>query len=109
MAPRKRAARPAPPVSVAVSGEHRRRLEAEARRRGLGFSPTIRTLALERLTQLEDQRQLARARRWQLERALEVAEEIGRGTARSVSWDEVEAAFDEALEQLRRRTEATSR
>ncbi len=96
-------------MSVAVSAEHRRRLEAEARRRGLGFSSTMRALALERLAELEEERQLSRARRWQTERTLEVIGEIERGVPTESSWDGIEAAFDEALEQARRRSEARRR
>lgn len=109
MAVRKRAPRPKGPVSVAVSGEHRERLQAEARRRGLGVSSTVRTLALERLSQIEEDRQLARARKWQLARALEAVAEIERGDAKESSWGEIEEIFDQALEKARRRSEASRR
>jgi len=109
MALRKRTPRSKGPVSVAVSGEHRDRLQAEARRRGLGVSSTVRTLALERLSQLEEDRQLARARKWQLARALEDAAEVERGEAKESSWEEIEQIFDQALEKARRRSEAARR
>ena len=109
MATRKRVASTEGPVSIAVSADHRKRLRTEARRRGLGFSSTIRTLALERLSEIEEERRLARSRKWQLERALEAVDEIERGDAKEVSWDEIEKIFDEALEQIRRRSEADRR
>ena len=109
MAPRKQVPRTEGPVSIAVSADHRLRLRAEARRRGLGFSSTIRTLALERLSEIEEERQLARARKWQLERALETVDGIERGDVNEVSWDEIDRIFDEALEKIRRRSEADRR
>jgi hypothetical protein len=109
MPPRKRVASTKGPVSIAVGADHRERLHAEARRRGLGFSSTIRTLALERLSEIEEERQLARARKWQLERALETVEEIERGDVKEVSWDEIDKIFDDALEKIRRRSEAGRR
>jgi len=84
-----------------MSAEHRRRIAAEAQRRGLGFSPTVRTLALERLADIDEERQLARARKWQLEQARRVVDEIARGGRRSVSRAEIDALFDEALEDTR--------
>lgn len=109
MAIRKRAPRTAGPVSIAVSAEQRKRLEAEARRRGLGVSPTIRTLALERLSQIQEERQLTRARQWQVERALEVVDASERGEIGESTWEEIEKIFDEALAELRGRNEATRR
>lgn len=54
----KKTSRPARvPVSVAIAERERQRLEVEARRRGLGLSPTIRTLALERLAEIDDERE----------------------------------------------------
>lgn len=85
------------PVRVAVSAEQRRRIAAEAERRGLGVSPTIRTLALERLADIDETRQLARARKWQLEQALRALDDIERGDVREVPWSEIEALFDESL------------
>lgn len=101
MAGRKRAAGPSGPVSVVVSGEQRERLAAEARRRGLGVSPTIRTLALERLADIDEERQLARAQKWQLEQARRLVDEIARGGTRDVSQAEIDAIFDEASQEAK--------
>ncbi len=90
------------PVSVAMSAEHRRRIAAEAQRRGLGVSPTLRTLALERLADIDEERQLARARKWQLEQALKILDEVQRGNVPEVAWSEIEALFDKAPASVRR-------
>lgn len=102
MATRKRTGPPSAPVSVVVSAEQRRRIAAEAERRGLGVSPTIRTLALERLADIGEERQLARARKWQLEQALKVIDEIQRGNVPEVAWSEIEALFGKAARSARR-------
>lgn len=105
MATRKRVRQAGGPVSVAISPDQRRRIAAEARRRGLGVSPTIRTLALERLGEIQEEAQLARARQWQLERAREIWDAIERGEVAEVSWEEIEELFDDALTEIRRRSE----
>lgn len=102
MALRKRARRAMGPVSVGLSTEQRERLEAEARRRGLGVSPTIRTLALERVAEIDEERQLARARHWQLERMRELIDEIERGEVAEATWEEIDRIFDEALTKKHR-------
>lgn len=109
MGVRKRAGLTAGPVSVAVNAEQRKRLETEARRRGLGVSPTIRTLAMERLADIQVERQLARAHRWQLERARELLDEIQRGEVGEATWEEIEKLFDGALEEIAAGNEATRR
>jgi len=105
MAARKRPRQASGPVSVVVSTEQRKRLGAEARRRGLGVSPTIRTLALERLAEIQEEHQLAHARQWQLERAREIWDAIERGEAAEASWEEIEQLFDDALAEIRGRGE----
>lgn len=104
MATRKRLRQAGGPVSVAINTEQRKRLAAEARRRGLGVSPTIRTLALERLGEIQEEAQVARARQWQLERAREIWDAIERGEVAEASWEDVEQLFDDALAEIRRRS-----
>lgn len=102
MTVRKRTRQASGPVSVAISAEQRQRLAAEAERRGLGVSPTIRTLALERLAEIGEERQLARARKWQLEQALKILDEVQQGNVPEVAWSEIEALFDKAPAPARR-------
>mgnify|MGYP001600954716 CR=1 FL=1 len=85
-----------PPVSVAVTKQQKQGFAAEARRRGLGVSTTIRTLALERANELREQRQRERARRWQTERMRALADRIEAGEVGEASQEEIDAVFEEA-------------
>ena len=85
-----------PPVSVAVTNEQREEFASEARRRGLGISTTIRNLAVERTTQLRDERQRERARRWQTQRMLTLAERIESGQVGEASQEEIDGIFGRA-------------
>lgn len=96
MAGGRRAARKEPPVSVAMTKEQKDEFTAEARRRGLGVSTTIRTLAVERANQLREQRQRERARRWQTKRLRALADRIESGELGESSQAEIDAVFQEA-------------
>ena len=91
-----------PPVSVAVTQEQREEFEDEAQRRGLGISSTIRSLAVERIGELREQRQLERARRWQTERMHTLADRIDKGEVGEASWAEIDAIFEQADARDRR-------
>lgn len=84
------------PVSVAMTKAQKEEFTAEARRRGLGVSTTIRTLAVERANQLREERQRERARRWQTKRMQALADRIESGDLGESSQAEIDAAFDEA-------------
>lgn len=79
-----------------MNTQQRQEFEAEARRRGLGVSSTIRALALERAAQLREERQLQRARRWQTERMRALVDRIEAGEVGEASQEEIDAIFDEA-------------
>lgn len=102
-----------PPVSVAMTKDQRDAFAAEARRRGLGISTTIRSLAVERATELLAQRQRERALRWQTERMRALAERIEAEGFVESSDAEIDALFDKAEEMDRsdadrRRSAATA-
>ena len=82
-----------PPISVAMTKEQRAEFEAEARRRGVGVSTAIRSLAVERAGELRDQRQRDRARRWQTERLRVLADRIEAGEFIEASQADIDAAF----------------
>lgn len=84
------------PISVAMADAERDLFEAEARRRGLGVSTTIRALALERATELREQRQIERARRWQTERMRVAVEQMDAGQNPEVDQAEIHAVFENA-------------
>ena len=90
-----RAAGKEAPVSVALTTEQKQEFAAEARRRGLGVSTTIRTLAVERTNELRAQRQRERARRWQTERMRVLADRIEAGELGEASQAEIDAVFQD--------------
>jgi len=102
-----RAAQKVPPVSVALAKPERTAFASEAKRRGLGLSTTIRTLAFERINELREQRQRDRAMRWQMERLRALIERIHTDGFREASQSEIDAIFAEA-EELDRSTSTAS-
>lgn len=94
----------APPVSVALSKEQRDAFDAEARRRGLGISTTIRTLAVERVRDIREEDQRRRALRWQTERLRVLADRIDTEGFEEASQAEIDAIFDGAEALDRRQT-----
>ncbi len=91
------------PISVAMASAERELFEAEARRRGLGVSTTIRTLALERARELRDQRQLERARQWQTGRMRVAVARFRAGDNPEVDEATINALFDDPGTSGRRR------
>ena len=89
-------ARKEAPVSVAMTKAQKDEFTAEARRRGLGVSTTIRTLAVERANELREERQRERARRWQTKRMQALADRIESGEVGESSRAEIDAVFEEA-------------
>lgn len=77
-------------MSVVLPDELRERVVREAKRRGLGVSPVLRTLVSERLRQLDEQSELSEVERWQRAEAWKSWKESSEST-----WDEVHAAFED--------------
>lgn len=82
-----------PPISVAVTKEQRAAFEAEAKRRGVGVSTAIRSLAVERAGELSEQRQRDRARQWQTDRLRALADRIEAGEFIEASQADIDAVF----------------
>lgn len=101
MARGSRATQKVPPVSVALAKPERDEFASEAKRRGLGLSTTIRTLAFERIAELQEHRQRDRAMRWQETRLREVIERIRADGFREASQTEIDAIFTEAEDRDR--------
>ena len=91
------------PISVAVDKVARDVFAAEARRRGLGVSTTIRVLAMERAKEIRYERQLAKAWKWQLQQMHEAVAAIDRGENPVVPHSEIDRLFDEAEARMRKR------
>lgn len=82
------------PISVAVTREQRAAFEAEAKRRGVGVSTVIRSLAVERAAALREERQRERARRWQTERLRTLIDRIETDGFVEASQADIDAVFD---------------
>ena len=85
----------APPISVAVTRSQRDEFEAEARRRGLGVSTTIRVLAMERAGELRHTRQLERAMKWQTAEALKLMRRVDAGELGEASQADIDRIFED--------------
>lgn len=83
-------------VSVQLDDEDKREIGAEAKRRGLKLSPTIRTLAKERLAEIHGERQLSRALAWQTERMMRIADRVEAGDPSRASQADIDRIFSEA-------------
>lgn len=99
----------APPVSVALTEPERSSFEAEAKRRGLGLSTTIRALAHERVSEVREERQRERARRWQTERLRELIAGIERDGFQEATQEQIDAVFTQVDAQPRRASAVTGR
>lgn len=99
----------APPVSVALTEPERSTFEAEAKRRGLGLSTTIRALAYERVSHVREERQRERARRWQTGRLQELIARIERDGFEEATQGQIDAIFTRAVSPTRRASAAERR
>jgi predicted DNA-binding protein len=84
------------PVSVVLPAELKRRLRAEAKKRGLKLSPAVRVLLGERLHDLDEVERLSRAEEWQRAEAWSAWERLKAGQHEEVSRAEIDAEFDAA-------------
>ncbi len=82
----------------------RSRLRRFAEDRNLGEAEAMRLALSERLDQIDDQRELALAERWQFEQAFETWKEDQRtGGRHRVPWSSIERTFRKALADIEAR------
>lgn len=79
----------------------RSRLRHFAEERSLGESEALRLAVSERLNQVDEERELAAAERWQFEHAWATWQRIRRGTEKLVTPDEMHRRLDHAVAQER--------
>ncbi len=80
-------------MSVVLPPDVRDQIRAEAQRRGLGISPALRVLAMERLCEIAAEELLGQAERWQRAQAWATFEQTrARGTT-EVSRADLAATF----------------
>lgn len=75
----------------------RSRLRRFAQERNLGEAEALRLAVSERLNQIDDERELADAERWQFKQAWATWQRIKSGKERLVEPDEMHRRFDRAL------------
>lgn len=91
------------PVSVVLPPDIREQIRTEAERRGLGISPVVRVLVIERLREIADEAQLSRAEQWQRAQAWATFEQTRSQRATEVSRADLAALFTAARTVAKRR------
>ncbi len=89
------------PINFRMPAALRTRLRRFAKERSLGEAEALRLVVSEHLNQIDDERERADAERWQLEQAMATFERYRRGEEKTVSADEIEELFREALPRSR--------
>lgn len=96
------------PLSVTLPDPVRRRLEAQARRRGLKVATAARLMIVERLDELDETMDLEQAERWQLAEVMRTWERIRAGDWREVPRTVVARSFASARRKVGQRARRTA-
>jgi predicted DNA-binding protein len=86
------------PVHLRMPATLRQRLRRFAKERNLGESAALRLLISEHLDQVESERELAEAERWQFKQVWATWDRYRRGDLGTVSREEIDQVFRDALE-----------
>jgi hypothetical protein len=86
------------PVHLRMPAALRQRLRRFAKERNLGESAALRLVISEHLDHVESERELAEAERWQFKQAYATWDRYKRGELATVSRDEIDQVFRDALE-----------
>ena len=97
----KRASTPRSPINFRMPTPLRARLRKFAEERGLGESDALRLVVSERLDEVESDRELLAAERWQFKQAYSSFHRIVRGEEKLAEPDEIERSFERALARAR--------
>ena len=84
------------PISFRMPGALRSRLRRFAEERSLGEAEAIRLALSERLNEIDDERDLTAAERWQFEQAYGTWQKLKAGTEKLVSQEDIDRVFDRA-------------
>ena len=98
-----RTATPRSPINFRMPTRLRDRLRRFAEERGLGESDALRLVVSEKLDEVESERELQVAERWQFKQAYATARRILEGKEPLVDRSEVDRVFEEARARLRSR------
>lgn len=87
-------------IRVVIPEEFEAKVEAEARRRGLALSAAVRTLLIERVTEIDDFDKMSRAEEWQRAEAWSTWKKIDAGKIKEASKAEIDAEFENSLARM---------
>lgn len=87
---------PASPINFRMPSDLRARLRRFAKERNLAEAEALRLVVSEHLDQVENERELAAAERWQFKQAYATWQRHLRGEGRLVPWESIQQIFDEA-------------
>jgi hypothetical protein len=85
---------------VVIPTDLKKRVAAEAKRRGLELAPAVRLLLAERVDELEDAARLSRAEEWQRAEAWATWERMKAGDVREASQAQIDLEFEAARAQV---------
>lgn len=97
----KRASTPRSPINFRMPTPLRARLRKFAEERGLGESDALRLVVSERLDEVESDRELLAAERWQFKQAYASFQRILRGDEKFVPQAEIDRIFERARSRMR--------
>jgi predicted DNA-binding protein len=87
---------PVSPINFRMPPDLRARLRRFAKERHLAEAEALRLVVSEHLEEVENERELAAAERWQFKQAYAAWQRHLRGEERLVSWEEIEKIFADA-------------
>lgn len=87
---------PVSPISFRMPPDLRARLRRFAKERNLAEAEALRLVVSEHLDQVENEKELAAAERWQFKQAYATWQRHLRGEGRLVPWEEIEQIFADA-------------
>lgn len=99
----KRSSTPRTPINFRMPTALRSRLRRFAEERGLGESDALRLVLSERLDEMESDRELQVAERWQFKQAWATAQRIHAGKEGFVDQRQIDQIFERARARLRSR------
>ena len=88
-------------IRVVIPVELEEKVEAEAKRRGLGLDIAVRELLHERVAELDSVDDLTHAEEWQRAQAWASWEQIANEQVQEVSQEAIDKEFEDALRMVR--------
>jgi len=87
---------PSSPINFRMPPDLRARLRRFAKERNLAEAEALRLVVSEHLAEVENERELAAAERWQFKQAYATWQRSMRGEEPLVPWEEIQKVFEDA-------------